>query len=152
MAQLPPRKLAKEIAMITDNTFNTRIRLLGRPYGVTPVHLETLSLLMISARVKKSFALQNMYEREQIAEAIEKHQHKGKVALIIWQRDCDCAEWTERSIVKADVFEILHRMDRVYANAEGPVSWHITSPKKDFQPESHDRVLEAFENGSYYSV
>jgi hypothetical protein len=73
------------------------------------------------------------------------------VALIIWQRDCDCCEGYSRRIIRADI----HAYDAVnYGDDwEGPHSLQITDPAADWvQPRSRDRVLEAYENGNSYFV
>lgn len=73
----------------------------------------------------------------------------GKVAVEIWQRDCDMAEFTRMAVIDATT-EAYHKLeDAVAQNAEGPYTLRVLSPVEAaaFKPESRDRALEAFEDG-----
>lgn len=87
-------------------------------------------------------------ECEQLAHCAE-GQH---VAIWIWERDCDCVEGTRRRLIRPTRQALDRFVDRLYAGAEGPVSWSIHRPSEPFEAYTRDRVLEAFENGSSYSV
>lgn len=78
----------------------------------------------------------------------------GMTALEVWQRDCDCAEWTTMRDVKPTLEAFDDLVNEIYEIAEGPVSIRVISPREvdDWEPYDRDRVLEAFENGRNYSV
>lgn len=87
-------------------------------------------------------------EYEQLAHCAE-GQH---VAIWIWERDCDCVEGTRRRLIRPTKQAYDKLIDDLYRGAEGPVSWSIHRPSETFEAYTRDRVLEAFENGSSYSV
>lgn len=95
-------------------------------------------------------------ERTAIAESIARHAEGGKVALEVWQMDCDCASWTAYDVHPAHVMLIVQKVDDIYRYAEGPVRWRIISPSDipspDERPASRDHVLEAYEDGHPHSV
>lgn len=67
----------------------------------------------------------------------------------VWQRDCDCYEWSYTVCFPTRWHEVKHRED-AYSNAEGPVSFYKLTRKeyKEYiAPNGRDRVLEAFEDG-----
>ena len=71
----------------------------------------------------------------------------GEIALIVWQRDCDCCEGTSRHILPANPKVINAYINCVLDSAEGPVRYWIDKPSAYFEPEHRDRALEAFEDG-----
>ena len=87
-------------------------------------------------------------EYEQLAHCAE-GQH---VAIWIWERDCDCVEGTRRRLIRPTKQAYDQMVHNLYLGAEGPVSWSIHRPSEPFEAYTRDRVLEAFENGSSYSV
>jgi hypothetical protein len=78
----------------------------------------------------------------------------GKVYVNIWQRDCDCVEYTTLVGIRPTVaaWEALE-MD-IADGAEGPFNLSIVPPEDvdAWQPYERDRILEAFENGNNYYV
>ena len=82
-------------------------------------------------------------------EALAEGQH---VAIWIWERDCDCVEGTSRRLIRPTRQAYDQMVHNLYLGAEGPVSWSIHRPSEPFEAYTRDRVLEAFENGSSYSV
>ena len=82
-------------------------------------------------------------------EALAEGQH---VAIWIWERDCDCVEGTSRRLIRPTKQAYDQMVHNLYLGAEGPVSWSIHRPSEPFEAYTRDRVLEAFENGSSYSV
>ena len=95
-----------------------------------------------------------MIKRESLEQLIKQYAVRGKIAQYVWQRDCDCTEWDQMSLIKADVKTIQKEVNSIYEGAEGPVRWEICPPSalKEFRSSHRDRILEAFENGSSYSV
>lgn len=93
-------------------------------------------------------------ERKLLEKAISHHEHKGKIAVVVWQRDCDMTEWTQLHRIPATVDAYQELEKDIYESAEGPVSFQLINEDdaKDFAPSSRDRILEAFENGSNYLV
>lgn len=87
-------------------------------------------------------------EYEQLAHCAE-GQH---VAIWIWERDCDCAEGTRRRLIRPTKQAYDQMVHNLYLGAEGPLSWSIHRPSEPFKAYTRDRILEAFENGSSYSV
>lgn len=74
------------------------------------------------------------------------------VAVIVWSRDCDCAEGTNRYFIHANAAYYDWFVDRMLSGAEGPMSFSLANPDAQFRPSFRDRALEAFENGHPYSV
>ena len=87
-------------------------------------------------------------EYEQLAHCAE-GQH---VAIWIWERDCECAEGTRRRLIRPTKQAYDQMVHNLYLGAEGPLSWSIHRPSEPFKAYTRDRILEAFENGSSYSV
>ena len=87
-------------------------------------------------------------EYEQLAHCAE-GQH---VAIWIGERDCDCVEGTRRRLISPTKQAYDQMVHNLYLGAEGPVSWSIHRPSEPFEAYTRDRVMEAFENGSSYSV
>ena len=86
--------------------------------------------------------------------ALQGKAEDGKVAMYIWQMDCDCASWSYHEIVPASVQFIEGYLDEIYANAEGRVSWHLVKPSEVPAKEapSRDHALEAYEDGHPHVV
>ena len=75
------------------------------------------------------------------------------VYFISKQRDCDMAQWTSRHKVR-NGRQYLKAMTELYQDAEGPV-WILAHGKKaydEFERESRDLALEAFEDGHDWVV
>lgn len=100
----------------------------------------------VAARIDRNVSRAGEYE--QLAHCAE----GPHVAIWIWERDCDCVEGTRRRLIRPTRQALDRFVDRLYAGAEGPVSWSIHRPSEPFEAYTRDRVLEAFENGSSYSV
>jgi hypothetical protein len=129
---------------------------------------EVMNILKLSPEDRTTAALELLYnyanqltECEKKLYQLEHANHslleilaeQGGIHVIKWERDCDCAEWTSSHKFKSrEEFEKF--CDLRYAYAEGPVSISVVSKKQytEFVPESHDRVLEAFEDGKGTSV
>lgn len=92
--------------------------------------------------------------RGALADLIRQHAHNGKVWLEVWQRDCDCVEWTERRQIAATVSAFIALNAQIGDDADGPFSVSILSQQDaaEWQSNQRDRITEAFENGSTYSV
>lgn len=71
-----------------------------------------------------------------------------------WSRDCDCAEATRLVWIEPTLLAYWQRYNEMQRDAEGPFSLSPVTLEDaaEFQTEFRDRVLEAFENGNYYSV
>ena len=100
----------------------------------------------VAARIDRNVSKASEYE--QLAHCAE-GQH---VAIWIWERDCDCVEGTRRRLIRPTKQAYDQMVHNLYLGAEGPVSWSIHRPSEPFEAYTRDRVLEAFENGSSYSV
>lgn len=86
---------------------------------------------------------------------IDSKAQDGKLAIHVWQMDCDCASWDYLKVVPANSLVAIEAfMNDVYDNAEGPVRISYCSPDacKDFKSESRDHALEAFEDGHPHYV
>jgi hypothetical protein len=78
----------------------------------------------------------------------------GKVALNVDQMDCDCARWTQGSVIDAvSVLAVERRVNMIYEDAEGPIYglW-FSKPKQKAEYVSRDLAMEAFEDGHAHSV
>lgn len=74
----------------------------------------------------------------------------GKVALVSSGMDCDCSRWENAvTLVQAIPAAVMHRMERDYADAEGPLTIYVERPSVAAGlTETHrDLALEAFEEG-----
>ena len=100
----------------------------------------------VATRIDRNVQRSNEYAQ---LEALAEGQH---VAIWIWERDCDCVEGTRRRLIRPTRQAFDKLIDDLYRGAEGPVSWSIHRPSEPFEAYTRDRVLEAFENGSSYSV
>lgn len=76
----------------------------------------------------------------------------GKVGLVVWQMDCDCASWTSLMVIENSLVDYNRAITGVYSNAEGPVRIHLASPDTEVQRGERDHALEAYEDGHPYSV
>lgn len=92
--------------------------------------------------------------RARLRAAIAEHAVDGRVALAVTQMDCDCAQWSSTVTLLASVDAINAYLERLYDDAEGPVTWSFISPEEqaEFVPQSRDLALEAFENGHPHVV
>jgi len=97
-------------------------------------------------------ATQRREARQDWIEQIKRYSQAGKVALIKWERDCDCVEAVSRVLVDATPAAVDEEMEHDFEVAEGPVTHWLASPDAPFDGGIRDRVLEAFENGECYSV
>lgn len=88
------------------------------------------------------------------AKLLENADADGNVAVRVWSRDCDMAEATRLTTIKANREAYFALWERIADEAEGPFTLTILSQEEaaEFQPHFRDRVLEAFENGSNYLV
>lgn len=89
--------------------------------------------------------------RAALANRIRQRQLPGrKVAVYVWQRDCDMAEWDQVIYIPASVVAFLSLEAHILDSAEGPVSMTVMGRKwlERFEPSCRDRVAEAWENGN----
>lgn len=100
----------------------------------------------VAAFIDRNVRRSNEYAQ---LEALAEGQH---VAIWIWERDCDCVEGTSRRLIRPTRQAYEQMVEGLYRGAEGPVSWSIHRPSEPFEAYTRDRILEAFENGSSYSV
>lgn len=93
-----------------------------------------------------------IHESINLRGAIEAAAEHGKVTLVITERDCDHVQVTYTETLLR--WEVRQYLEKVYANAEGPVSWQAIRPSsKMFDlPPPRDYILEAFEDGHPHSV
>jgi len=150
--------------MITENIFATRMRWLAQEREITRLtklqpEIWALVRMQLNGRQpERNYVHDRINERVATLEAIDKFKRntlKGwLIGIVVWQRDCDCAEWTSFDTLPANKKAMDKYVNDLYANAEGPVSFHWCDirDKATFQPHSRDRVMEAFENGSNYAV
>lgn len=118
-----------------------------------PVESDVFPLWFNNTLGLKRYVHRNINERVYIHYGIA--LWKGKqMQVYIWQRDCDCAEWSQTVQIKNTYEAYIKLMDETYAGAEGPVSMHVMTPMEylQFKPSSRDRIMEAFENGNSYNV
>lgn len=92
--------------------------------------------------------------RAEDARALARFAVDGEVAIRVWQRDCDCVEFTQLKRIPATMLDYWKLQSEMHEDAEGPISFRILSPEEaaEFKPASHDRATAAFENGHPWSV
>jgi hypothetical protein len=91
-------------------------------------------------------------EKAELALSIQALEKGGKVQLVVWQMDCDCASWTSGIVVNATVAHVQATLNDIYNNAEGPVRWNLASPDFKVERNERDHALEAHEDGHPHSV
>jgi len=152
--------------MITHNTVNSRMRHMAaqreidRLMKIQPEVWALLRLQINSRQPRLNYVHDNINKRVVWLNAITAlsepiaSDNGPHVGIEVWQRDCDCAEWTSFDVIKADVKVMEKYVNDLYANAEGPLSfrWRRPRDRKSFRSQRRDRVMEAFENGNNYSV
>ena len=104
---------------------------------------------MYSLSAERRNRLEELRAKWDLRARLEKHAVDGYVYVCVRQRDCDMAEWTERHKVEATHTAFGAFMERLYEDAEGSVWWSWMTPEEydNFQRESRDLALEAFEDG-----
>lgn len=75
----------------------------------------------------------------EVARNIHRHTHHGMVMLWIWGRDCDGVEAAHTEKHPADPAALLARLERLYEDAEGPVSWRWVPPAEWTQAQEAAR-------------
>lgn len=94
-----------------------------------------------------------MRKVQRLAHSLYLHRdRKNKVAVIIWERSCDCVEFERQAIIPATVKAYDALVEQTYDSAEGPVSFRIAKPVRHFEGYHRDRIMEAFENGHSWRV
>lgn len=113
-----------------------------------------LRLLRIASQMSSFNVDAIINERAEVARLLRDNSINGKAHIEVWQRDCDMAEWTTKTTIDANVRAYTKLRNEIAEGAEGPFRLHILTPREaaSWTRESRDRVLEAFENGSYYNV
>lgn len=94
-------------------------------------------------------------DRARTAALLREHANvDGMVNVCVWQRDCDCCEYTWTTEIAATLQAWVKLQHEIADGAEGPFSCGIMTQQEaaEFEPETRDRVLEAFERGEYYNV
>ena len=92
--------------------------------------------------------------RARLARRIKKYAVNGLIGFNTAQMDCDCVSFSSFENLPAYPVFVEHAIDRLYQNAEGPVSYGLTQPNKR-KPGTYghrDLALEAFENGHPHSI
>jgi len=90
--------------------------------------------------------------RGDLADAIAKYAINGVIWVRVWQRDCDCTEWTTKVKIPATLQGWRDLDESMGMNAEGLYHLAILERPEEFQAHVRDRILEARENGSNYFV
>lgn len=90
--------------------------------------------------------------RQRWVAAIKDNAENGEIALVLWQRDCDCVEGTSRYILDANVATVDKFCEKQLNYAEGPMRFSIQRPSDHYEPYQRDRIAEAHENGHPYAV
>lgn len=91
-------------------------------------------------------------DRARLAEKLREAQVNGLVSFNTDNMDCDCAQWTAGSVVKAQPFLVWHMVEELSDNAEGLTSYWIAGPDECVSYQSRDLALEAFEDGHPHVV
>lgn len=106
-------------------------------------------------RMYRKICAQRSYERkdhlkskQDLAFRIQEHSSFGWTRVCWTSTDCDGYRVSGRSeVVPAMVSYVSSFVDRLYENAEGPLSWWLEVPQIKPVVETRDLGMEAFENG-----
>lgn len=85
-----------------------------------------------------------------LAQYIERHKEDGEILIVENGRDCDGAEWRDRTFrMKANVLVYLKAYEDKAQWADGPFYWEIErmSNRSKYRMSTRDLALEAFEDG-----
>ena len=74
---------------------------------------------------------------------IKANTHNGKVAVVVWGRDCDLCESTQLVTINASEESYAQLYCSVEDGAEGPFRLNIISPEEADQFSPHRRDLAA---------
>ena len=91
--------------------------------------------------------------KARFADDIRRAAKNGKIKIIESGMDCDCVQYSGRVYrCPATVVAANQIIERIYAEAEGPVSWRIASPDEKIVYSSRDLAAEAHEDGHPHVV
>lgn len=94
-------------------------------------------------------------KRAALFDMIQRNARNGMIGIVESGRDCDCVDYVHpRQSIPATLYAYLKLYNETAQWADGPFSFSILPPDEaqEVEPESHDRVLEAFENGHPHHV
>lgn len=85
--------------------------------------------------------------RQKIKQHIDSVVVNGSVKIVESGMDCDCVRYSGlATVISANVMSVIQELDRIYNNAEGPVSIDIVSPDAEVVYTTRDLALEAHED------
>lgn len=94
-------------------------------------------------------------QRAALLKTIQANTVNGMIGIVESGRDCDCVDYVHPCEAIPATIYAYNKLEREKGQwADGPFQLQITTPKEaDATPwESHDRVLEAFEDGHPHHV
>lgn len=94
-------------------------------------------------------------KRAALFEVIQRSARNGVIGIVESGRDCDCVDYVRPGrTIPATLYAYNKLYDETQRWADGPFYFSIMTPEEAdaVEPESHDRVLEAFENGHPHHV
>lgn len=101
------------------------------------------------AEMKKWMPVDRLEKKAKRADYLATLAHEGKNYYVLWQRDCDMAEWTAVVALPAGVAAYEAKLESLNEWADGPFSLQpATKLEADaFEPHHRDRAMEAYEDG-----
>lgn len=101
---------------------------------------------MVEDSIQENERIREVQQRQELHNLLRSNMRAdGKVAIYVWERDCDGVEATHITWIEADVETYMQLIDELHENAEGPVHTSILSQDQAqmFAPTWRDTYAEA---------
>lgn len=101
---------------------------------------------MVEDSLQENERIKEVQHRQEVHNMLRGNMRAdGKVAIYVWERDCDGVEATHITWIEAKLATYMQLIDELYDNAEGPVYTFILSQDQaqTFVPTWRDTYAEA---------
>ena len=120
------------------------------------ISLNTLWLMLGMDRLEADDLRMIAREKRVAATLRARAGDNGKVAIHIWQMDCDCSSWTTKEEIEPTLeawYALREDIHSYYDGPRGP-TFHVMTPQEaaGFEAEQRDHALEAVEDGHPHVV
>jgi hypothetical protein len=112
-------------------------------------HLDTFAAPSLERRHEAT------QERVAIIRQLSELSEAGKIAIVESGMDCDCVAYTGNvRTCSSDSASFWETVNKMYENAEGPISWYLARPSeaRNIKSTSRDLAFEAYEDGHPHVV